>query len=131
MNTDRQSLWTSLKVEPDMEYEKNVAETQKMSPDAPSYLVENVACNGQWNANRLPCNRRKGRALEKAKFLVLRLQPGDDEKTWKQLEPQSNSVEVIQAELQQGAGMRNNDLMAYREELARAGHIDQELAQPP
>jgi hypothetical protein len=29
--------------EPETEYEKNVAETQKMFPDVPAYLIQNVA----------------------------------------------------------------------------------------
>ena len=86
-----------------------------------------MAYDGQWNADRLPWNRRKRRAIEKAKFVVVHLYSGDNEKTWKQLERQSNGVEVIQVELKKGADMRNNDL----EELARAGRIDQVLAGPP
>ena len=97
-------------LEPETEYEKNVAETQKMFPEVPAYLIENVACDGQWNADRLPWNRRKRRAIEKAKFVVLHLYSGDDDKTWKQLERQSHGVEVIQVELKKGADMRNNDL---------------------
>ena len=114
-------------LEPETEYEKNVAGTQKMFPEVPSYLIENVACHGQWNADRSPWNRSKRRAIEKAKFVVLHLYSGDDDKIWKQLERQSNGVEVIQVELKKGADMRNNDLMAYLEELARAGRIDQVL----
>ena len=102
-----------------------------MFPEVPSYLIENVACHGQWNADRSPWNRSKRRAIEKAKFVVLHLYSGDDDKIWKQLERQSNGVEVIQVELKKGADMRNNDLMAYLEELARAGRIDQVLAGPP
>jgi len=97
-------------LEPETEYEKNVAETQKMFPEVPAYLIENVACDGQWNADRLPWNRRKRRAIEKAKFVALHLYSGDDDKTWKQLERQSHGVEVIQVELKKGADMRNNDL---------------------
>lgn len=118
-------------LEPETEYEMNVAETQKMFPEVPAYLIENVACDGQWNADRLPWNRRKRRAIEKAKFVVLHLYSGNDDKTWKQLERQSHGVEVIQVELKKGADMRNNDLMAYLEELARAGRIHQVLAGPP
>ena len=102
-----------------------------MFPEVPACLIENVACDGQWNADRLPWNRRKRRAIEKAKFVVLHLYSGNDDKTWKQLERQSHGVEVIQVELKKGADMRNNDLMAYLEELARAGRIHQVLAGPP
>ena len=108
--------------EPETEYDKNVAEVQRMFPDVPAYLVENVACDGQWNPDRLPWNRIKRRAIETAKFVLLHLYPGDDEKTWKRLERRSNGVEVIQVELKKGAGMRNNDLMAYLEELQSRSH---------
>ena len=96
--------------EPETEYDKNVAEVQRMFPDVPAYLVENVACDGQWNPDRLPRNRIKRRAIETAKFVLLHLYPGDDEKTWKRLERRSHGVEVIQVELKKGADMRNNDL---------------------
>eukprot|EP00435_Cladocopium_sp_Y103_P017395 s909_g4.t1 len=83
-------------MEPEAELEKNVVEAQKMFPDAPTYMIQNVACNGQWNGDRLPWNRRKRRAIEKGKFVALHLYSGDDEKTWKQLERLASGTEVIQ-----------------------------------
>ena len=109
--------------------EKTTAGLKGLFPQVPDDILEKIIGKEDWDASRLPFNRRRRRQVEKAQKIVIHVFAGGDPGKWKAVE--SEDTVVLCFDVMHGANLLCAHLSGWIDHLIDTGKVVMLLGGPP
>ena len=134
------SVKTRPRTENVTEDEKSMRFFYDLFPQVPQHIAEKVVGFHNFDASRIPWNRRMRKKVEEATTLVVHLYCGKNKEKWRALEKEvmrdaepgdSQGLVILCVDIEHGGDLHNPHIMGYLENLARRGKISMIVGGPP
>ena len=109
--------------------EKTTAGLKGLFPEVPDDILEKVIGAEDWDASRLPFNRRRQKQIERAQRIIIHVFSGADSTKWKEME--TTQTVVLCFDLLQGANLMCTHLSGWIDHLIDTGKVVMWLGGPP